>query len=58
VVANDVSLPDAGFEVDTNRALFVEANGHHRQFPLMTKRALAARIVRWVEASVAQPVRT
>jgi phosphopantothenoylcysteine decarboxylase/phosphopantothenate--cysteine ligase len=27
VVANDVSEPDAGFEVDTNRVILVDANG-------------------------------
>jgi len=55
IVANNVSLPDAGFEANTNRALFVEGGGDHRQLPLMTKRALAREIIRWVEDAAARP---
>jgi phosphopantothenoylcysteine decarboxylase/phosphopantothenate--cysteine ligase len=41
MVANDVSAPDAGFEVDTNRALLLESSGAVEELPLMTKAALA-----------------
>ena len=42
MVANDVSTPDAGFEVDTNRALLLGADGTSEATPLLTKEQLAA----------------
>lgn len=45
IVANDVSRADAGFGSDLNRVAFVYPNGEIRRFPLMTKRAVAKRIV-------------
>lgn len=44
IVANDVSQPGAGFEVETNVASFVTVDGV-QSFPLETKTSLAARIV-------------
>ena len=41
MVANDVSADDAGFEVDTNRVLVLDARAASRRLPLMTKDALA-----------------
>jgi phosphopantothenoylcysteine decarboxylase/phosphopantothenate--cysteine ligase len=41
VVANDVSAPDAGFEVDTNRATLLDSSGRVDDTPLLTKRELA-----------------
>jgi phosphopantothenoylcysteine decarboxylase/phosphopantothenate--cysteine ligase len=41
MVANDVSADDAGFEVDTNRALVLDAQGGVEELPLMAKDALA-----------------
>jgi phosphopantothenoylcysteine decarboxylase/phosphopantothenate--cysteine ligase len=41
MVANDVTADDAGFEVDTNRALVLDANGGVEELPLMSKDALA-----------------
>jgi len=41
VVANDVGAPDAGFEVDTNRALVLHSSGTVEELPLLTKAALA-----------------
>jgi phosphopantothenoylcysteine decarboxylase/phosphopantothenate--cysteine ligase len=49
IVANDVSRPDAGFEVETNVATFIDAEGE-TTLPLMSKRELAARILDRVEA--------
>jgi phosphopantothenoylcysteine decarboxylase/phosphopantothenate--cysteine ligase len=40
MVANDVSAPDAGFEVDTNRAILLHSGGAE-ETPLLTKIALA-----------------
>jgi phosphopantothenoylcysteine decarboxylase/phosphopantothenate--cysteine ligase len=41
VVANDVSATDAGFEVDTNRALLLDSSGTVEATPLLSKTALA-----------------
>jgi phosphopantothenoylcysteine decarboxylase/phosphopantothenate--cysteine ligase len=45
MVANDVSAPDAGFEVDTNRAVLLDATGGAEETPLLTKDALAGLVV-------------
>ncbi|MFA5043394.1 MAG: bifunctional phosphopantothenoylcysteine decarboxylase/phosphopantothenate--cysteine ligase CoaBC [Kiritimatiellia bacterium] len=54
IVANDVSRPDAGFDVDTNRVTLLEAGGGARVLPLMTKMKVAARILDWLEAGFRQ----
>jgi phosphopantothenoylcysteine decarboxylase/phosphopantothenate--cysteine ligase len=41
LVANDVSAADAGFEVDTNRAILLTSSGSAEETPLLTKVALA-----------------
>ncbi len=45
IVANDISAPDAGFAVDTNRVIFLFANGTSELLPLMSKMDVAERIV-------------
>ncbi|HEY5013381.1 MAG TPA: bifunctional phosphopantothenoylcysteine decarboxylase/phosphopantothenate--cysteine ligase CoaBC [Acidimicrobiia bacterium] len=45
MVANDVTAPGAGFEVDTNRAVLLDSAGRVDEQPLMTKAALAAVIL-------------
>lgn len=45
VVANDVTERGCGFGTDTNRVTFVYPDGSSRELPLMTKRAVARRIV-------------
>jgi phosphopantothenoylcysteine decarboxylase/phosphopantothenate--cysteine ligase len=44
LVANDVSQPDSGFGVDTNRVTLVDAAGNAEPWPLMTKEEVAARL--------------
>jgi phosphopantothenoylcysteine decarboxylase/phosphopantothenate--cysteine ligase len=44
MVANDVSAPDSGFEVDTNRAVFIDPGGRAEELPRMTKIELAEAI--------------
>jgi len=44
MVANDVTAPDAGFAVDTNRVVLVEPGGD-RELPLASKREVAHRIL-------------
>ncbi|MDA8413753.1 MAG: bifunctional phosphopantothenoylcysteine decarboxylase/phosphopantothenate--cysteine ligase CoaBC [Desulfobacteraceae bacterium] len=41
IVANDVSQPDAGFNVDNNRARLFFRDGRILEYPLMSKDALA-----------------
>jgi phosphopantothenoylcysteine decarboxylase/phosphopantothenate--cysteine ligase len=41
IVGNDISQPDAGFEVDTNRALILDADGGVQELPLLAKTDLA-----------------
>jgi phosphopantothenoylcysteine decarboxylase/phosphopantothenate--cysteine ligase len=45
LVANDVTQPDAGFAVDTNRALLLDSSGGIEELPLQTKRELADRVL-------------
>ena len=41
MVANDVTAPGSGFEVDTNRAVLITPDGTARELPQMPKTALA-----------------
>ena len=52
IVANDVGQPGAGFEVETNIASFVTADGVE-SFPIEAKTALAARIVAFIARRLA-----
>jgi phosphopantothenoylcysteine decarboxylase/phosphopantothenate--cysteine ligase len=45
IVANNVAEPDAGFEVDTNRAVILDAAGGVERLPLQAKTQLAAVIL-------------
>jgi phosphopantothenoylcysteine decarboxylase/phosphopantothenate--cysteine ligase len=45
VVANDVAAADSGFDVDTNRAVILDAGEGIEELPLLTKDDLAERIV-------------
>lgn len=53
VVGNDVTEPGSGFGTDTNRVTFVTPDGNVQRLPLMSKLAVARRIVSFAE-SVAQ----
>jgi len=53
IVANDVSQPDAGFNVDTNRARLLFRDGRTLEFPLMSKQALASVILDHLAAELA-----
>jgi phosphopantothenoylcysteine decarboxylase/phosphopantothenate--cysteine ligase len=41
IVANDITAPDAGFGVDTNRVTLIGADGAPEPLPVMTKTAVA-----------------
>lgn len=45
VVANDVSRPGSGFEVDTNEVTLIDAAGAVETLPLMTKREVGRHVV-------------
>lgn len=49
IVANDVTLPGAGFEVETNIVTLLTAD-RVEPLPLMSKADVAMRIVAWAEA--------
>ena len=44
LVANDVTQPDAGFGVDTNRVTIIRSDGDSDAWPVMSKRQVAARL--------------
>ncbi|MDD2308139.1 MAG: bifunctional phosphopantothenoylcysteine decarboxylase/phosphopantothenate--cysteine ligase CoaBC [Desulfuromonadaceae bacterium] len=54
IVANDVSQPDAGFNVDTNRALLIFKDGSSYDCGLMSKDQLAGTILDHVAARLAE----
>ena len=45
IVANDVTKKGSGFGTDTNKVTFVFPDGTQKNFPLMTKRMVAKRIL-------------
>jgi phosphopantothenoylcysteine decarboxylase / phosphopantothenate---cysteine ligase len=45
IVANDVTVPGAGFEVDTNIVRLLYADGRHEELPQMSKEDLAHRLL-------------
>ena len=44
-MANDVSRSDAGFDVDSNQAVILAADGTEQELPLMSKAELARIVV-------------
>lgn len=49
IVANDVSRPDAGFDVDTNVVTMISAAEAAISLPMQSKRAVGEWIVTWIE---------
>ncbi len=45
IVANDITAPDAGFDVDTNKVTIIARGGTVEDLPLMSKREVAERIM-------------
>jgi len=48
IVANDVSSPDSGFGVDTNRVILLDRHGLEQALPLLPKEEVAGRVWEWV----------
>jgi len=42
MIANDIAASDAGFEVDTNRVVILDASGGQEALPLASKARVAA----------------
>jgi phosphopantothenoylcysteine decarboxylase/phosphopantothenate--cysteine ligase len=55
IVANDVTAPGAGFDVDTNQVTIVAPNAADEALPLMSKRDVARRVLDRVELLLASP---
>ena len=51
IVANDVTERGSGFGTETNRVTFVFPDGSQKRFPLMSKRRVAAALVRELETA-------
>lgn len=45
IVVNDVTEPGAGFAVETNRVLIIDARGRVEELPLLSKREVADRLL-------------
>ncbi len=58
IVANDVSAPDAGFAVDTNRVTLLGADGWSETLPLQSKADVADRLIDRIARSLAEPTET
>lgn len=54
ICANDVSAPDAGFGVDTNRVTILDAQGGVEELPLLSKYEVAQRLLDRVAALLSQ----
>lgn len=50
IAANDITSPDAGFEVETNRVILLTRDGSVEKLPLMSKEEVAETIVQRVIA--------
>jgi phosphopantothenoylcysteine decarboxylase / phosphopantothenate---cysteine ligase len=52
IVANDISRPESGFEVDTNQVTLLMKDGVKERFPLMSKAEVAdlilSRLIDWL----------
>lgn len=48
IVANDITATDAGFGVDTNRVVLLDAQGNQQELPLMSKARVAEIVIQRV----------
>ncbi len=55
VVANDVTEPGAGFEVDTNRIVLLDSDGTTQELPLLPKLVIADRLLDQVHTHLDRP---
>ncbi|MXX51553.1 MAG: bifunctional 4'-phosphopantothenoylcysteine decarboxylase/phosphopantothenoylcysteine synthetase, partial [Chloroflexi bacterium] len=50
VVANDISAPDAGFAVDSNRVTVLDAHGGSQRIELSSKASIAASLIQRISS--------
>jgi phosphopantothenoylcysteine decarboxylase/phosphopantothenate--cysteine ligase len=50
IVANDITAPDAGFQVDTNRVVLIDAGGSPQRLELATKSRVGETLIAWLAA--------
>ena len=55
IVANDVSRDDAGFAVDTNKVVLIDAAGEQEELPLLHKYDVSQRVLDRVVAAMSVP---
>jgi len=48
IVANNITEPNAGFNVDTNKVLFIFSDGSTEELPLMQKSEVAEKIINYL----------
>lgn len=58
IVANDVSAPGAGFDVETNLVTIIARDAADEPLPLQSKRDVARRVLDRIEARLGAPVAT
>ncbi len=58
IAANDVSQPDAGFQVDTNRVVLLDPDGGVERLPLLHKYEVAQALLERLKTHTAWPPRT
>lgn len=56
IAANDVSQPDAGFDVPTNRITWITSDGSLQEWPLLSKDEVARRI--WDQVKILRAARS
>ena len=56
MVANDISARDAGFAVDTNRVVLIDAGGGLEALPLLTKTQVAEKVLERVARVLLEPL--
>ncbi len=50
IVANDISDPQAGFIVDTNKVLLMYSDGSTEQLPMMSKNDVAEKVIQHLQS--------
>jgi len=50
IVANDISDPQAGFRVDTNKVLLMYSDGSTEQLPMMSKSDVAEKVIQHLQS--------
>ena len=50
IVANDISDPQAGFIVDTNKVLLMYSDGSTEQLPMMSKTDVAEKVIQHLQS--------